>query len=608
MATFYDRIAGGPVRHKRKGIPMRSPCQRDMVEAPGVVFRFPDKISSSPELKPVVPGLNILPFSAGLPSGNGAKSAAAVIAAAAAVSAAGSPTLRYHALLPSSTIVAATSNAPATTTITAATIGALTTAATAANAAQAAHTTATADLLRRGDAEVEISSTFSTPILRPTGSAIPIHRSASNVLHYPELLSDLRDKLMQVHQISHHHNNNNSSSNNAASSGVESDENHTIKRVGRGKRAGKSTAAAAAAPASHGSGSSPGPAPGSSVGGRGSSVLRTTLRSRHETGAAAAAAAEAASGGATSGSATASSASPVSIAFQRRHSIGTIQSQVDEDEDSEIVVDDDGDAGAAANVVSAPTQHVQHAPTQQQRSQVGAAAKRHPKEGGRASSVGNKARRASAEASAETPRVTKRKRDTKEDTADHRSRSPAAKRPALQLPVAEGGSTPAAASLAAVSKPASFNSNPSRRSCASCGSCTTPCWRPGLIDSMTLCNLCGLRFKKGNVYCGSCSYVPTKTEIATGGASACKRCLLPIRMNNVNSASAGGAIMSSPLVVLSSSKKNSVAKVKASAANAAAAHAAPRVILPNNHSSAIQRQPQNGSTPQQQQQTKHIGY
>ncbi|KAJ1896686.1 DNA-binding transcription repressor [Kickxella alabastrina] len=607
MATFYDRIAGGPVRHKRKGIPMRSPCQRDMVEAPGVVFRFPDKISSSPELKPVVPGLNILPFSAGLPSGNGAKSAAAVIAAAAAVSAAGSPTLRYHALLPSSTIVAATSNAPATTTITAATIGALTTAA-AANAAQAAHTTATADLLRRGDAEVETSSTFSTPILRPTGSAVPIHRSASNVLHYPELLSDLRDKLMQVHQISHH--NSTSTSNNAASSGVESDENHTIKRVGRGKRAGKSTAAAAA-PASRGSGSSPGPAPGSAVGGRGSSVLRTTLRSRHETGAAAAAAAEAASGGAPSGSATASSASPASIAFQRRHSIGTIQSQADEDEDSEIVVDDDGDAGAAANVVSAPTQHVQHAPTQQQqqRSQVGAAAKRHPKEGGRASSVGNKARRASAEASAETPRVTKRKRDAKEDTADHRSRSPAAKRPSLQLPVAEGGSIPAAASLAAVSKPANFNSNPSRRSCASCGSCTTPCWRPGLIDSMTLCNLCGLRFKKGNVYCGSCSYVPTKTEIATGGASACKRCLLPIRMNNVNSASAGGAIMPSPLVVLSSSKKNAVAKVKASAANAAAAHAAPRVILPNNHSSAIQRQPQNGSTPQQQQQqqTKHIG-
>ncbi|KAJ1899304.1 DNA-binding transcription repressor [Kickxella alabastrina] len=604
MATFYDRIAGGPVRHKRKGIPMRSPCQRDMVEAPGVVFRFPDKISSSPELKPVVPGLNILPFSAGLPSGNGAKSAAAVIAAAAAVSAAGSPTPRYHALLPSSTIIAATSNAPATTTITAATIGALTTAAAAANAVQAAHTTATAALLRRGDTEVEIGSNFSTPIFKPTGSAIPIHRSASNVLHYPELLSDLRDKLMQVHQISHNNNNNN-----AASSGVESDENHTIKRVGRGKRASKSTAAAAA-PASRGSGSSPGPAPGSSVGGRGSSVLRTTLRSRHETGAAAATAAEAASGGATSGSATASSASPASIAFQRRHSIGTIQSQVDEDEDSEIVVDDDGDAGTTANVVSAPTQHVQHAPTQQQqqRSQVGAAAKRHPKEGGRASSVGNKARRASAEASAETSRVTKRKRDARDDTAGHRSRSPAAKRPALQLPVPEGGSIPAAASLAAVSKPGNFTNSPSRRSCASCGSCTTPCWRPGLIDSMTLCNLCGLRFKKGNVYCGSCSYVPTKTEIATGGASACKRCLLPIRMNSVNSASAGGTIMSSPLVVLSSSKKNAVAKVKASAANAAAAHAAPRVILPNNHSSAIQRQPQNGSTPQQQQQTKHIGY
>ncbi|KAJ1722167.1 DNA-binding transcription repressor, partial [Coemansia biformis] len=67
-----------------------------------------------------------------------------------------------------------------------------------------------------------------------------------------------------------------------------------------------------------------------------------------------------------------------------------------------------------------------------------------------------------------------------------------------------------------------------RRSCASCGASSTPCWRPGLIDSKTLCNLCGLRYKKGKVYCAGCSYVPTKTEIATGGASVCKRCTLPI--------------------------------------------------------------------------------
>ncbi|KAJ2373251.1 hypothetical protein GGI05_007500, partial [Coemansia sp. RSA 2603] len=112
MATAFDHIVSAPARHKRKGIPMRSPCQRDMVEAPGVVFRFPDKINT---------GLNILPSSAGLPSGHGAKSAAAVIAAAAAVSASSSPsseTSNINASNPSSQshppVLSATS-IPATT-------------------------------------------------------------------------------------------------------------------------------------------------------------------------------------------------------------------------------------------------------------------------------------------------------------------------------------------------------------------------------------------------------------------------------------------------------------------------------------------------------------
>ncbi|KAJ2769569.1 hypothetical protein IWQ56_002500, partial [Coemansia nantahalensis] len=122
-------------RHKRKGIPRRSPCRRDMVEAPGVVFRFPDKIS---------PGLAILPSAAGLPSGLGSKSAAAVIiAAAAAVS------------------------APA--------------------------------------------------------HGLAIHRSASNVLHYPELLSDLRDRLIQVHQAG--------GGAAGTSSGVESDSSHALQHA-----------------------------------------------------------------------------------------------------------------------------------------------------------------------------------------------------------------------------------------------------------------------------------------------------------------------------------------------------------------------------------------
>ncbi|OMH85206.1 Transcriptional regulatory protein ASH1 [Zancudomyces culisetae] len=68
-------------------------------------------------------------------------------------------------------------------------------------------------------------------------------------------------------------------------------------------------------------------------------------------------------------------------------------------------------------------------------------------------------------------------------------------------------------------KPAS-----SQRVCASCKVSSTPCWRPSWDNILSLCNSCGLRYKKGGVYCFNCHYVPMKTEISSGKLLNCKRC------------------------------------------------------------------------------------
>ncbi|KAJ2887684.1 hypothetical protein GGI21_006838, partial [Coemansia aciculifera] len=224
MATAYHhhhRSRGAPpARHKRKGIPMRSPCQRDMAEAPGVVFRFPDKIAAIPSPQDLsAAGIDILPSSAGLPLGLGAKTAASVIIAAAAAAASSAVDT---IVLPLSTPAVPTS-------------------------VPLVEEPAREDV---GSGGSQANSASSTPLLKPVSSAaiaaVPIHRSASNVLHYPELLSDLRDRLIQIHQVSHHH------SIHHVSSGVESDGNHatqqqqqqqqSIKRAARAKRMAGTTA------------------------------------------------------------------------------------------------------------------------------------------------------------------------------------------------------------------------------------------------------------------------------------------------------------------------------------------------------------------------------
>ncbi|KAJ2500690.1 DNA-binding transcription repressor [Coemansia sp. RSA 1972] len=407
MATTYDRAADAAGRHrnKRKGIPKRSPCRRDMVESPGVVFRFPDKINPGAR---EVPGLSILPSAAGLPSGLGAKSAAAVIAAAAAVSAASAGNAALSAAFTPTTA------ATALTSIPAAPVASDSPALTATDAVPRPAALASADLPK-------IDSAHSTPILRPAPAGVPIHRSASNVLHYPELLSDLRDKLIQVHQSGAHAN---------TSSGVESDSSHPVQhpiRRAKPRRTAKTAdiddSSAGAASRRTGLRAVAGSAASTSSPNPGS----TGLRARHE------------------------AESESARTFQRRHSISTIRQQQD---DGDEIVDIDDSASTSSRLTADERQ----------------------------------------------AKSAKRKR---EKDAGRHSQSPA-KRPAPQNAV--GG----------------------RRCCASCGASSTPCWRPGLIDRMTLCNLCGLRYKKGKVYCAGCSYVPTKTEIATGGASACKRCTLTI--------------------------------------------------------------------------------
>ncbi|OMJ28856.1 Transcriptional regulatory protein ASH1 [Smittium culicis] len=74
----------------------------------------------------------------------------------------------------------------------------------------------------------------------------------------------------------------------------------------------------------------------------------------------------------------------------------------------------------------------------------------------------------------------------------------------------------------------------SLRCCASCNVTNTPCWRPGWDNLMSLCNSCGLRYKKGGIYCKNCSYVPMKTEITSSSHITCKNCKLNIKTNNDN--------------------------------------------------------------------------
>ncbi|KAJ1950151.1 DNA-binding transcription repressor [Linderina macrospora] len=368
MATTYTHVAVVP-RHKRKGTPMRSPCRRDMTDAPGVVFRFPDKISTPMQkatVKPQAPAassieatvtessaMDLWPSAAGLPPlSDGAKATGAALLAAAA----------------------------------------------------------SADPL---SSQVEVS------VKQPV-----VHKqSATNVLHYPELLSDLRDHLALIQQAMY-----------PQVSGAESDAPESTPRpTERRVRARRTNKAAEGGKRTGLRGSSPASSSPAASSSSGSGAVRASGRSRSELSEheAAAAVAELAS----------------MAAMHRRHSTGTILAHVDEDDEDVDIEGSDEHQPAVVLPAAKPAKQV------------------------------------------------KRKRES-----DERAASPAKR--------AHSGTS----------------TGSGRRCCVSCGVKETPCWRPGWIDGMNLCNSCGLRYKKGKVYCASCCYVPMKTEIATGGAVVCKRC------------------------------------------------------------------------------------
>ncbi|KAF9955746.1 DNA-binding transcription repressor, partial [Mortierella alpina] len=55
------------------------------------------------------------------------------------------------------------------------------------------------------------------------------------------------------------------------------------------------------------------------------------------------------------------------------------------------------------------------------------------------------------------------------------------------------------------------------KECEACKQKETPCWRPGYTPGGSLCNSCGLRYKKSGVFCpkDGCKYIPLKTEYAS---------------------------------------------------------------------------------------------
>ncbi|KAF9565650.1 DNA-binding transcription repressor [Mortierella alpina] len=101
----------------------------------------------------------------------------------------------------------------------------------------------------------------------------------------------------------------------------------------------------------------------------------------------------------------------------------------------------------------------------------------------------------------------------------HRQKLPVVKKPRTPKsmppkPVKATNASPKKTPTAAPKPPRT--PGPGQKHCEACGATETPCWRPGYTASTVLCNSCGLRYKKSNVYCTklSCKYIPLKTEYA----------------------------------------------------------------------------------------------
>ena len=63
-----------------------------------------------------------------------------------------------------------------------------------------------------------------------------------------------------------------------------------------------------------------------------------------------------------------------------------------------------------------------------------------------------------------------------------------------------------------------------KKTCQSCGTKSTPCWRPGWDHNLLLCNSCGLRYKKIKLFCDKCFYIPLKNEIGGRNGTTILKC------------------------------------------------------------------------------------
>ncbi|KAF1742928.1 hypothetical protein MXB_665 [Myxobolus squamalis] len=67
--------------------------------------------------------------------------------------------------------------------------------------------------------------------------------------------------------------------------------------------------------------------------------------------------------------------------------------------------------------------------------------------------------------------------------------------------------------------------------CRSCKTLITPLWRD-TVEGITLCNACGIRFRKYQLMCNNCHYVPIKYE---HGLIFCSACCQGTITKNINS-------------------------------------------------------------------------
>mmetsp|Transcript_33344 Transcript_33344/g.87453 ORF Transcript_33344/g.87453 Transcript_33344/m.87453 type:complete len:240 (-) Transcript_33344:440-1159(-) len=71
------------------------------------------------------------------------------------------------------------------------------------------------------------------------------------------------------------------------------------------------------------------------------------------------------------------------------------------------------------------------------------------------------------------------------------------------------------------------NGGDRRKRCTCCGTDVTPLWRQVHArpdrSGASLCNACGIRFKKYHIICPYCAYVPTKQEHVEALCARCRR-------------------------------------------------------------------------------------